>query len=108
MAFIRYAEEKAAAFIPSALSAIKTRFISATTEWGNRFEPLALDVFNRQFKTTTIACSSIPHPHIPRLAASPDGYINSGIFNGHLIEIKCVVSRKLIENCIPFEYWCQM
>jgi putative phage-type endonuclease len=73
--------------------------------WGHRFEPIIRQIYSELTnKTVCSEIGRIKHPKLPRLAASPDGVIS----NGRLLEIKAPYSRKIIQEEIPYEYYCQM
>lgn len=78
-------------------------------KWGWRYEPVVKSVFEYYAAKGIIndKIGRIKHPILPRLAASPDGLIESGPMKGHLIEIKSPISR-VLNNTIPKDYWCQM
>jgi hypothetical protein len=77
--------------------------------WGQKYEPLTVMIYEREFHTKVEDFGCIQHPVYKFLGASPDGII----FNkeseryGRMLEIKNVVSRDI--NGIPKkEYWIQM
>jgi hypothetical protein len=79
--------------------------------WGHRFESVACRLASRLFFENASfqdGIGRIVHPTLKKLAASPDGLILNGTRKGNLIEIKCPISRPLIEGEIPYEYFCQM
>ena len=81
------------------------------TTWGHRFEPIARDLASRIFFNNNPIADNlgrIIHKTHKKLAASPDGMIESGPQAGHLVEIKCPITRLLVEDEIPYEYYCQM
>jgi hypothetical protein len=84
--------------------------LQATT-WGHRFEPVARNLASMIFFNNNPIADNlgrIIHKTHIKLAASPDGMIESGSQAGHLVEIKCPITRSLIEDEIPYEYYCQM
>jgi hypothetical protein len=90
------------------------RLACCTTElsaldWGIRFEPVIKQVLESKWSIQIVDSGRLLHPHDPKLAASPDGFIMEGDAKqvGRLIEIKCPLSRKIGQG-IPFDYWCQM
>jgi putative phage-type endonuclease len=90
-------------------SAIGTAEMSPM-DWGVRFEPVVKQVLETMWDATILDIGRIIHPTDPTLAASPDGLILKASDPdrvGRLLEIKCPVKR-LINDTIPFEYWCQM
>ena len=73
------------------------------TEWGNKFESVAIKFYEFIKKEKVKEIGLVPHPIYKWLGASPDGLILSG----NLLEIKCPVKRK-ISGEIPLPYWIQM
>lgn len=79
-------------------------------DWGVRFEPVVKQVLESIWGATILDIGRIIHPTDPSLAASPDGLIltaSDADRIGRLLEIKCPVKR-VINDTIPFDYWCQM
>jgi hypothetical protein len=79
-------------------------------DWGTRFEPVAKQILEKEWCASIGECGRLYHPSMPRLAASPDGFIVDAKDKSHvgrLLEIKCPISRK-IDNKIPHKYWVQM
>ena len=84
--------------------------LQATT-WGHRFEPIARNLASILFFDSSPIADNlgrIVHKEHKKLAASPDGLIESGSKAGHLVEIKCPITRVLVDDEIPYEYYCQM
>jgi hypothetical protein len=94
---------------------LTNRLACPTTEmgpfdWGVRFEPVVKQVLSQRWGCKIVDTGRIMHPTDPLLAASPDGIIYDAVEPqrvGRLLEIKCPITR-LINETIPFEYWCQM
>ena len=81
------------------------------TLWGHRFESVARTMASELFfdgNPILDGIGRIVHPTYTKLAASPDGLVESGPQAGHLVEIKCPISRTIIEDEVPYEYYCQM
>jgi hypothetical protein len=80
-----------------------------TLEWGIRYEPVSIALYEHMYNTKIDPFGCIPHPEYSYIGASPDG-INTASENprfGRMLEIKNVISR--IINGIPKkEYWVQM
>jgi putative phage-type endonuclease len=78
-------------------------------DWGVRYEPVVKLLLEKKLSCKIQELGRIYHQTIPGLAASPDGLITEGPveYVGSLVEIKCPSSR-VINDDIPFEYWCQM
>jgi putative phage-type endonuclease len=71
--------------------------------WGNKYEDVAISVYEHRNKKKILEFGCIRHPFIPFLGASPDGISEDGV----MLEIKCPVSRK-ITGIPPEYYWCQV
>ncbi len=83
--------------------------VESPLHWGQKYEPVSVMWYERQFKTKVGEFGCIPHPTLKCLAASPDG-INIDEQNpryGRMLEIKNVVSRE-ITGIPKKEYWIQM
>lgn len=77
--------------------------------WGNRYEPVSIMLYERDYNTRVSDFGCIPHRTISFLAASPDGintYINSDRY-GRMLEVKNIVNREITGNP-KMEYWIQM
>jgi putative phage-type endonuclease len=77
--------------------------------WGQKYEPLTVMIYEREFHTKVEDFGCIQHPVYKFLGASPDGIIvnKESERYGRMLEIKNVVSRDI--NGIPKkEYWIQM
>ena len=77
--------------------------------WGQRYEPVSIMWYEREFKTQISDFGCIPHKTIDFLAASPDG-INTSLKSdryGRMLEVKNIVNRK-ITGIPKLEYWVQM
>jgi putative phage-type endonuclease len=77
--------------------------------WGQKYEPLTVMMYERDFKTKVEDFGCIQHPKYKFIGASPDGIIvnKESERYGRMLEIKNVVSRDI--NGIPKkEYWIQM
>ena len=83
---------------------IPPQITSTSIEWGEKYEPIARDIFEQIAKTKVAECSLVTHEYIPWLGASPDGVLE----NGELLEIKCPHHRTIISGYIPKYYWIQM
>ena len=72
-------------------------------DWGNMFEPIALDIYKKIKNDTIYQVGLVTHNKYKWLGASPDGIIPIG----KLLEIKCPKFRK-INGEIPLYYWIQV
>ena len=83
--------------------------IDSPLHWGQKYEPLSVMWYEREYETRVGEFGCIPHPSLACLAASPDG-INVDPANpryGRMLEIKNVVSRE-ITGVPKKDYWIQM
>ena len=82
----------------------ESKFLSnSAIDWGNKYEDVAVSVYEYRNKVNIIEFGSLRHPYIPYLGASPDGITADGI----MLEIKCPYSRQI--SGIPlYKYWCQV
>jgi hypothetical protein len=79
-------------------------------DWGVRFEPVVKQILTTMWKANILDIGRLIHPSDSKLAASPDGLIQDASDEdriGRLVEIKCPI-RRVINDTVPFEYWCQM
>ena len=94
-------------------SASTSAFSNSTTSplhWGNKYEPVSVQVYEHMYKTKVGEFGCIRHPEHSCIGASPDG-INVDAANpvryGRMLEIKNIVNREI--TGIPLEmYWIQM
>jgi len=88
---------------------IKMVNVNTPLHWGQKYEPLTVMIYERDYNTKVEDFGCIQHPTYKFLGASPDG-INVNTQSdryGRMLEIKNVVSREI--NGIPKkEYWTQM
>jgi len=88
---------------------VKMVNVNTPLHWGQKYEPLSVLLYERNYNTKVEDFGCIKHPNYSFLGASPDGInvdINSDRY-GRMLEIKNVVSREI--NGIPKkEYWTQM
>jgi len=76
---------------------------NVATRWGQKYEPVATQIYERKTREEVIEFGLIRHHAYPWLGASPDG-ITPG---GRMLEIKCPYRRK-ITGIPPFYYWIQV
>ena len=90
-----------------------TRYSRFSTEspmhWGNKYEPVSIMWYEKQYGTVVSDFGCIPHKTIPYLAASPDGIntLLSSERHGRMLEVKNIVNRD-ITGIPKVEYWIQM
>lgn len=78
--------------------------------WGVKYEPLSIRIYEQIYKTRVDDFGCIIHPTYTYLGASPDGInvddSNAEMF-GRMIEVKNIVNREI--TGVPLEaYWIQM
>jgi hypothetical protein len=77
--------------------------------WGYRYEPVVRSIFEKVNGCSTFSkIGRMRHTLHSSLAASPDGIIIDGPKNGRLFELKAPYSRRIEEEIVPYEYYCQM
>ena len=83
--------------------------INSTLHWGQKFEPLSVQIYQHNYNTKIEDFGCIQHEKYSFLGASPDGInvdINSPRY-GRMLEIKNIVNRE-IDGIPKKEYWIQM
>ena len=78
--------------------------IESTTHWGERYEQVAVQLYERDTGCDVEMVGCIKHPLYSFIGASPDGIVPK---LGRGLEIKCVVSRE-ITGIPTHPYWVQM
>lgn len=76
---------------------------SPATFWGQKYEPIATQIYERKFNRKVIEFGLLTHDTLPWLAASPDGISEDGV----MLEIKCPYRRK-ISGIPPLYYYQQV
>jgi putative phage-type endonuclease len=71
--------------------------------FGNKYEDVAVLVYEYRNKVDIIDFGCLKHPSIDHLGASPDGITSNGV----MLEIKCPTSRQITGEP-PAYYWCQV
>jgi putative phage-type endonuclease len=101
--------EKCVPIIIPSTNVIKTINTLSPLHWGQKYEPVAVMVYEHMNNTIVGDFGCVQHQKYSYIGASPDG-INikkTSPLYGRMLEIKCVVSREL--TGIPKkEYWVQM
>jgi putative phage-type endonuclease len=72
------------------------------TNWGNKYEPIAKNIFQNIIQSQIFNLGFVQHPVHKWLGASPDGILNDGT----LIEFKCLFNNDDVEYT-PQYYWIQ-
>ena len=84
-------------------------FGGGSLQWGIRYEPITIEIYQRIYQTTVDDFGCIRHPTHHFIGASPDG-INIDPASdryGRMIEVKNIVNRE-ITGIPKEEYWTQM
>lgn len=83
--------------------------IDSPMHWGQKYEPVSIQLYEVLYKTQISDFGCIPHKTIDYLAVSPDG-INTKKDSsryGRMLEVKNIVNRE-ITGIPKMEYWVQM
>jgi putative phage-type endonuclease len=83
--------------------------IESPLHWGQKYEPLSIQLYESMYNTQVSDFGCIPHRNIHFIAASPDG-INTQKMSeryGRMLEVKNIVNRE-ITGKPKLEYWIQM
>jgi predicted phage-related endonuclease len=83
--------------------------VNSPLHWGQKFEPLSVLIYERDYNTKVEDFGCIQHPKYNFIGASPDGIVTDKKSQkfGKMLEIKNVVSRE-ITGIPKKEYWVQM
>lgn len=89
----------------------KPYFTNDILQWGVKYEPIATWFYEYLYEATIVEFGLVPHPQFEIFAASPDGIVDEGANNPHMIgrmlEIKCPPKRDFTDK-VPPHYWMQM
>ena len=80
--------------------------INSPFHWGNKYEDVAVSLYEHQYKVKVEDFGCIKHPKYDYLGASPDGIVVSENKRGCMLEIKNIVNRD-ITGIPKKEYWIQ-
>lgn len=76
---------------------------NAATRWGQKYEQVATQIYEKRNNVDVIEFGLLLHPTIPIIGASPDGITKDGV----MLEIKCPMVRTI--TGVPLNYyWIQM
>jgi hypothetical protein len=95
--------EKPSSLILKKCGVPSTFFGNDATRHGEKYEPVARDLYCEKTGEVVHELGLVQHSEIPWLGGSADGVTESG----KLIEIKCPMSRK-IEDKVPKHYLAQL
>ena len=96
-------EKPAKLLIKKICPALNTFRGNEATEHGQKYEPVARDIYCDKHGEVVYELGLVQHPVHKWLGGSPDGVTESG----KLIEIKCPMSRKIKNDC-PKHYLAQL
>jgi putative phage-type endonuclease len=89
----------------------KYKIVSTETpmHWGNKYEPISIQLYELIYETKISDFGCIPHKTISYIAASPDGIntLETSDRYGRMLEVKNIVNRD-ITGIPKKEYWIQM
>lgn len=87
----------------------KSAPIGSPLHWGQKYEPVSIELYENLYNTKISDFGCIKHPKYPFIGASPDGIITdiSNSRFGRMLEIKNIVNR-VINGNPKLEYWIQM
>lgn len=80
------------------------------TEWGVKYEDIAIAFYEEMYKTKVLDFGMIPHPTFEAFGASPDGICDdtgNDEYVGRMVEIKCPPKRKFTKT-VPSHYLMQV
>ena len=80
------------------------------TEWGVKYEDVAIQFYQELYDTKVLDFGLIPHPELDIFGASPDGICDDNgnkEYLSRMVEIKCPPKRKFTKT-VPHHYWMQM
>jgi putative phage-type endonuclease len=85
--------------------------VNSPFHWGQKYEPLSIQIYEDKYKTKVEDFGCIPHPEFSNVGASPDG-INTdpnSLLYGRMVEVKNRFSESVpITGNPKEEYWIQM
>jgi putative phage-type endonuclease len=87
----------------------KPQFYGGPMEWGNKYEPVSIMLYEKIYNTKVGDFGCITHKNYPYIGASPDGIVidETSPLYGRMLEIKNIVNRD-ITSVPKEEYWVQM
>lgn len=74
------------------------------TEWGVKYEDIAILFYEELYNVKVLDFGLIPHPTFKAFGASPDGICDdtgNDEYVGRMVEIKCPPKRKFTKTCPP-------
>ena len=80
------------------------------TEWGVKYEDVAIAFYEEMYNVKILDFGMIPHPTFEAFGASPDGICDdtgNDPFVARMVEIKCPPKRKFTKS-VPHHYWMQV
>lgn len=77
---------------------------NAATRWGNHYEDIAIGKYSELRNKKVLSFGLLIHPQYSWLGGSPDGITTDGI----LLEVKCPLTRPIIQGEVPEHYRSQV
>lgn len=80
------------------------------TEWGVKYEDIAIQFYEELFNVKVLDFGMVPHPNFEAFGASPDGICDENGSEDHIarmVEIKCPPKRKFTKS-VPAHYLMQV
>ena len=77
---------------------------NAITEWGVKYEDIAILFYEELYNVNVLDFGLIPHPTFKAFGASPDGICDdtgNDEYVSRMVEIKCPPKRKFTKTCPP-------
>ena len=100
--------EKCVPINPSKYASVN---VDSPFHWGQKYEPLSIQIYEKRYNTNVEDFGCIPHPDYANIGASPDG-INTNPLStryGRMVEVKNRFSDSVpITGNPKEEYWIQM
>ena len=85
----------------------RTNFSAPSCEWGKKYEPLSVLLYEEMYNTKVQEFGCFQHPKWNCLGASPDGIVIGNQRYGRMLEIKNIVNRDITGEPLH-HYWIQM
>jgi len=77
---------------------------NAATRWGTHYEDIAIEKYSSLRNKKVLSFGLLIHPQYSWLGGSPDGITTDGI----LLEVKCPLTRPIIQGEVPEHYRSQV
>jgi len=77
---------------------------NSATQWGTHYEDIAIEKYSELMNKKVLSFGLLIHKEYSWLGGSPDGITTDGI----LLEVKCPISREIVQGKIPEHYISQV